>query len=485
MDKLNHYFTQLAHLTKNRKITVQHIKDAAAATGDVSEITDAILAHAQAQGINPEKELTDLYNARSAAQEKAAERKRRETIKTVLADIEKQSAELTAGIDAATPEELSAALSSIGAEAAGLTTAAVEKNRFPSWADYEAAWQKETDQDFSPALFNRLAFPEGTVSYIGARTGRGKTTALVNIGIEALFSDTAGIDTGTNKPRRVLFVSLEENHKQILRRFSLCLAYRNADETAQQKLLTVANPYTQKKDPKNVYKNWKRGRDTGIKEYGAGAAVFVKAVIEADRKIRDAVETGSLVYFDGIGAPLHEILAAIRAGSKGDIVLLDYIQKIPAAGNTYSGNPDLERIRDGSAKLIEAAKGAECVIIAGAQFNREGAKGSHRADDIFTDADFRGCGDLEQDGHNLIGIGRSADKTRHYYGIIKSREGELTDALYTLDFAGGYSFMGCEGTEFIPKSAKAGGRNGSRKTTKVYNDDGTYEEVEFTGGAIL
>jgi hypothetical protein len=35
--------------------------------------------------------------------------------------------------------------------------------------------------------------------------------------------------------------------------------------------------------------------------------------------------------------------------------------------------------------------------------------------------DKAGRGDIEQDGHILIGIGRSADKTQTYYSAIKAR----------------------------------------------------------------
>ena len=90
------------------------------------------------------------------------------------------------------------------------------------------------------------------------------------------------------------------------------------------------------------------------------------------------MEAGNFVFFDGIGARLYEILAAIRERQRGDIVLLDYIQKIPTANESRSGNPDLERIRDGSQKLIEAAKSSGCVIIAGAQLNRDSQKGATR-----------------------------------------------------------------------------------------------------------
>jgi hypothetical protein len=287
---------------------------------------------------------------------------------------------------------------------------------------------------------------------------------MVNIGIEALFSDT---------PRTVLFISLEESQKQILRRFSLCLAYRNAKDDTKEQLLSVTNPYTDKKDPKNAYKNWKRKREIG----GDGAKTFIKAITKSENAIKDKVKTGELVFFDGIGAPLHEITAAIRGRKQGDVVLVDYIQKIPAMGKTYSGNPDLERIRDGSQRLIEAAKSAECVIIAGAQFKRDNSKGQ-KSDDEFTDDDFRGCGDLEQDGHNLIGIGRSADKTKTYYGVIKSREGEVTDTLYTLDFAGGYSFMARGTGEYTPQQKPKKGRNNKNPPARDWTQPPDDDDIE-------
>jgi hypothetical protein len=345
-------------------------------------------------------------------------------------------------------DELSASLAALDAEAAGLITTAASVNRFPTWADYEAAWHKENEHDFSPELFDRLPFPEGTVSYIGARTGRGKTTAMVNIGIEALFPLDKKI-----KPRDVLFISLEENQKQILRRFSLCLAYRNSAEENRRELLTVINPHTRKTDPKNAYKNWKRKREIG----GPGNAAFVTAIIQADKEIETAVGNGNLIYFDGIGAHLSELRAAIHARNQGDIVLLDYIQKIPAGKASYSSNPDFEKIRDGSEELIKAAKLRECVVIAGAQFNREGYKGGTNKDDEFTDADFRGSGDIEQDGHNLIGIGRSNDKKQLYYRIIKSREGEITDKHYDLEFAGGYSYMAHSDQIYRPQGGSGSG----------------------------
>jgi len=462
IEKIKQFFEQL----KDKPITAAAIDNAARATGYAHELIPYYIAFAEFYNINVQRELAELVAAGEKAKAEKDERKQRTDIKAASEKICEWLTSITATVETAPLDEIKETLSNLNAETAALVTTAESVNRFPTWADYEAAWQKENEHDFSPELFNRLPFPEGTVSYIGARTGRGKTTAKVNIGIEALFPLGKKI-----YPRHVLFISLEENQKQILRRFSLCLAYRDSTEENREKLLTVTNPHTGKTDPKNAYKNWKKGREIG----GPGSAAFVAAIIEADKKIKTAVENGNLVFFDGIGAQLSEILAAIHARNRGDIVLLDYIQKIPADKASYSGNSDLERIRDGSDELIKAAKIRECVVIAGAQFNREGYKGNTKNDDEFTDADFRGCGDIEQDGHNLLGIGRSNDKKQFYYKIIKSREGEITDNYYNLIFAGGYSFIAHDNNRIYKPMSGSG--TGTKRKKRLEDSGATSTET--------
>jgi len=205
MESLIRYFNQLP---KNKQITAEDVKDAAANTGDISAIIESILAHAEAQGINPKKELASLDDARAAAQAEKEGQKRRADIKAATGKMSKHLSSLSANIETAPLDELSEVIAEINAEAAGLTTSASKINRYPTWSDYDTAWKKESEHDFSPELFNRLSFPEGTVSYIGARTGRGKTSALVTIGMEALFPLKQNI-----KHRRILFISLGRKSK--------------------------------------------------------------------------------------------------------------------------------------------------------------------------------------------------------------------------------------------------------------------------------
>jgi len=470
---LKRYFEQLP---KKRKIAAQDVKDAVATSGvPPIQALEIILTHAEHQlNIKVEKELDELSAAREAAKTEKSEQKRRTDIKNAVDNKIKDLQDLSGIIETEPDDKISALLFDLFSDIANLAIISSNVNRFPTWADYEAAWQKENEYEFSPELFNRLPFPEGTVSYIGARTGRGKTTVLANIGVEALFPLGKKV-----KSRNVLFISLEENQKQILRRFSLCLAYRDATHEIKEKLKTVTNPYTGKRDPKNAYKNLMRGNDICD---GPGSRQFEEELIKANKKIKEAIGSKKFIFFDGMGASLAEILAALKTMNRGDIVLLDYIQKIPAGKETRSGNPDLERIRDGSAKLVESTKIRECVTIAAAQFNRESYKGSSKKDDEFTDADFRGCGDLEQDGHNLLGIGRNAGKTKNYYGIIKSREGELTDKLYALDFQGGYSYMAYIGETPTPTEKPRSNVKDNSSIKKVSEESTVVGGLKITKG---
>jgi replicative DNA helicase len=418
---------------------------------DIEQSKDFINELCKLRGIDPtSQELVEINRlckeAKEKAQRQTADAKIKNTLAAIITEAHDTLERLNKGVSPTDPKNKDAiteVFKTINNNAAALFSNTSTIEREATWEGILQAWKKDTEVDFAPDIFDKLAFPNSTVSYIGARTGRGKTTAMVNIGIEALFPT----DEKTT-PRRVLFVSLEESLKQIARRFALCLAYRNADDTQCKDLLEVTNPYTDQKDPKNAYKNFMHNVPNG----GKGAKTFVDCMIKANETLAKLIGKGDLAIFNGIGASFAEIMARIRQCERGDVVVFDYIQKIPANGEIHGGNPDLERIRIGSQELINAAAITESVIIAGAQLNREsqGGSGNVKKDDTFTDADFRGCGDLEQDAHNAIGIGRTANKMKTYYGIIKTREDALTDGHWELDFRGGYSYMRRTDTLIIP-----------------------------------
>jgi hypothetical protein len=431
----------------------------------IEQGADFINALCKERGIDPTTpgliEITRLCKEENEkAQRQTSDTKVIEAIKTLDTIIQNALKQFENGVSPTDPknkEAIAETFKTINRQAVALFTNTSAIKREAVWESIVHAWKEDRDNDFAPELFGKLAFPNGTVSYIGARTGRGKTTAMVNIGIEALFPT----DRNT-KPRRVLFVSIEESIKQIARRFALCLAYRDANNEQRKQLLDVTNPYTGKNDPKNAYKNLMRG---GHNIGGDGAKTFVEFLNKANEKLETLLGESKLAIFDGRGARFTEITARIMQCRCGDVVVFDYIQKIPSDGATHSGNPDLERIREGSQTLINTAVITESVIIAGAQLNRESQGGSgSMKDDTFTDADFRGCGDLEQDAHNAIGIGRTANKEKTYYGVIKTREEETIDKHFVLEFKGGYSYM-----EYTPEETKPNQQDKSNTNGKQSN----------------
>jgi hypothetical protein len=108
----------------------------------------------------------------------------------------------------------------------------------------------------------------------------------------------------------------------------------------------------------------------------------------------------------------------------------------PKAG---TDTDSFRRIQTISYDVVNAGAAANAVIIVGAQFNRTG--GSDGLGDMFDDKSFREAGDIEQDAHNAIGIGWKTDKQGRFYKVLKTREDKKQGEIYTLDFAGAYSFM--------------------------------------------
>jgi hypothetical protein len=116
---LKRYFEQLRG---NKQITSQDIKDAIAFSGEPpTSVLEVILAHAKAQGVNPEKELADLYVARASAQAEKVEQKHRADIKTSIETNIKTLQSLTETIESAPINKISELLSSISADIAGVT----------------------------------------------------------------------------------------------------------------------------------------------------------------------------------------------------------------------------------------------------------------------------------------------------------------------------------------------------------------------------
>ena len=295
-----------------------------------------------------------------------------------------------------------------------------------SFDDYFTArveWDPKLD--FRPQLFGALPFPRGTVSYVGARTARGKSAVLVNLAREALLQG-----------RRAVYITLELSPAQLFDRFILSTAKASSAED-----LHSSEPL------KELYSVLKASQGRA----GPGDTAFSRAVSPAMAEIRAAVAGDRLAVLDVRGAPLSSILSIIRRGAKaGDVVLLDYIQRLPSKSGAASEG--YERMKAVSDEVINATVASSAVLIAAAQFNRQGTAPGQ--DDAFSDASFRESGDLEQDAHNAIGLGWTADKKGRFYEVLKARESAGTGDTLKLEWDGAFQYLKNTGERYIPTKAR-------------------------------
>lgn len=390
------------------------------------QIADFIAAFCRVKGIDPQAvDIQDVYKETAEYKATKEAEERRAALGRAVTEIEAVTKTYRENVDrGATPtaEQMDMETDRLKKAIAGL--GAVGPRRLcRTREDYKVECLKfDPSKDFRPALFGGLAFPDGTTSYIGARTSRGKTTTMVNLAREAL-----------NSSRKTIFITLEMSDKQICNKLILSTAY-GMGIAADSGNNSVNCRALMSMDPgRDIYKVWKRGKFPE-----SGYEVFHKFVNAAYEKIEDAEKEGHFFLCDGRGATEREIIDFMTAhGERGAVILLDYIQKMPPKKGTDTDS--FRRVQAISYDVVNAAAETNAVIIAGAQFNRLG--GSDNLGDQFDDQSFREAGDIEQDAHNAIGIGWKTDKQGRFYEVLKTREDQRQGEVHALDFVGGYSYM--------------------------------------------
>lgn len=271
------------------------------------------------------------------------------------------------------------------------------------WGSYiDSVINFDDSKDYKCGIFERR-FPTGTISYIGARPGRGKTTILVNIALDAL-----------NQGKPVVFVTAEETTKQILTRFILSKTYSN-------------NP----KDPKTIYDSFKPR--TALYNYIKDNARSLPNMPVDNRDFfGDACDTienytkeNKLTIFEAYGATWQELTDFIGNQEAGSVILIDYIQHLKSPDRFITQQRQVQ-IQEVSHQLADLAGVHGLILICGAQFNRPDNKEMGKAD-TFNENRFREAGDIEQDGHILIGIGKNPATEELFYSCMKDREGKPDD----------------------------------------------------------
>jgi hypothetical protein len=379
-------------------------------------------------GIDATKELTDLTSVQEKAQ-------REKTLQETAASMAEQSGALVVETD---PEKQQEIIESIRRSAALLGTAG-KKDRIGSWAEYlRECTEYNPDKDFKPVLFDSLSFPPGTASYIGARAKAGKTTAMINLAREAIFSS-----------RKVFFITLEMSRRQLLTKLVLCIAFHITSGTAEQGELRGRGSFERKEQtgqtPQKDFYALLHGKPL---QSFSGEETFINCINKAKHIVETAYGKMLMIY-DGRGAAFREITAAIEQyGNYGSLVLIDYIQRMPPADESDRDNfVRVKKISDG---VLSVAVKTNTIIISGAQFNRTVTRDG-AGNEIIETTSFRESGDLEQDAHNILGIGRLAGKGKRYIKMFAGREEMIEDNAYELDFDGAFSYMAIKGKIKAPE----------------------------------
>ena len=385
------------------------IYNAAKMTGDTTAIMPVI------QRLCNELEITesldDIAENNKRLQEKELENEREKAAASI--------AVLAAGYDKADQSARQNIIDTLQRECNTLnkTAASGKRNRYSSWADYVNKCKSyDPSKDFKPSMLAGLRFPDGTLSYIGARPGIGKSAMLINIAREALAAE-----------RKVFLVNLEMVDRAVDTNFVLSFMYGSADDEKRKELDNIAEPHWKYY---SLFKNESDTRET-----------FDNLLKMATEEMPLLFENKLFIY-DGAGESLETIISEIeRKLTAGDVVLIDYVQRLSPPKNT--NDQQYIKIKLISNALLTLALNKKLVIISGAQFGRQSKE--NRGKEATMD-DFREGGDIEQDAHNAIAIEKITDNegndTGRYIHVLKAREGGATYRRQRLDCNFNYLFIG-------------------------------------------
>jgi len=296
--------------------------------------------------------------------------------------------------------------------------------------EIKAKWDTyDPDNDFKPPLLDGMAIRDGTLTYIGARTGVGKTTAQINLTRE-------GLDAG----RRVIFFTLEESVEDILIKLYLSDLYANANKEERTILQNIA---AQNRD---MIKPFLKARKNSCVTCEKNENFFIQKVLEVQEKI-DGFYGDRLFILDGHRSKTSEEQTAIikKYAKSGDIVLIDYVQRIADPENKRYSNYLKGQVQSNT--LFNLAKDTNAVVISGAQFNRAVSELPKELAPLgfkpFDISSFREAGDIEHDGDYLFGIGEHiTESNKRFLKILKVRSCSGRDLCYSIDFQGAFYYMG-------------------------------------------
>jgi hypothetical protein len=419
--KYDQFFEQVKD--KPLPLTATSIMNAIKGNGYTPELEPVYLAIADASGAVIKAELANFTNAQETARQEKA-------IQETMASLAEKSGAFTVEIDHEKRKEL---IEGIRRAAASLGT--VENKIFPTLSEVIAEWDAyNPEKDFMPPLLAGAAIKDGTLTYIGARTNVGKTTALISIAREALAVG-----------RKVVFLTLEEPTRDILRKLILCNVYATSCKEDREILQTLAQ------EKGDLTADFHAARKGGYVKGDKDTAVLFKRLVQQAQEYITGYYGNRLVFCEGRSIKtLEETAAAVtKHAGTGDIILVDYIQRLKGPEGTDYTN--YMRGKAQSEALFTFAKNTGTVVISGGQFNRATKDIPRELAPFgfkpFDETCFRETGDIEQDGDYIFGIGEGMDieSAKRFIKTLKVRSGSGRGRCYEIDFQGAFNYMGIGG----------------------------------------
>ena len=300
-------------------------------------------------------------------------------------------------------------------------------NRNKTYNDIDnAVLTYDIKHTFCPATFGgEIGFEKQNLAVIFARSGSGKTVALVCLAVEALL-----------QKRRVIFLTLEETAKQIAVRLTL---RRYAGLALKDGLETLETLDKEKRDPaKECYTMWQKAAA------GKPLTEIELAMMRARDWLAGKMQTGALRIGEHISTP--QIEQYLRATAKdGDLVLIDYLQ---IAKPQETERDRFARVETVSHELTAIAKSQGVMMIVAAQANRDGAGGydseGNRTESLNSE-NIRDSDALFQDAAAVIGIGAkysNAERVQSRFFSIPKNRFQRPDTRYLkMHHALGFSYL--------------------------------------------
>lgn len=316
-------------------------------------------------------------------------------------------------------------------------------NAIKSICNYSESSSYKTNVFLNPLNAKPLLFDKGAMSYICARPSAGKTTALLNIVMDAL-----------HQARKVVYFTAEETIEQLSVKliknefFSLC---NNSEYKS------LINKVTQHGDTQEYFKGRIKylfsmsnaGREEitkRVKGQSTDQDLIDYKILQAIDFINEKAQNESIQFisvsllngFDGLKKE-------VALQEPDTIVLFDYIQKLPIPQSAMNYNQAYSQLKNLVNELSSTVRDNGLIGIAGAQMGRDTDKG--KTEQLLSMSYIRECGDIENDATLCIGIGKNKDTNARFYNVMKSRNGNYNESkIVSLNDNYDFAYMRTKGT---------------------------------------